>query len=321
VATDSALITGGAGFIGSHLAESLLKEDWRVTIIDDLSTGQWSNLAPLESHPNLSVVVGSAADRALLEREVPRHDLVYHLASSVGVKLIVEQPVKTVENTFTTTDSVLSICARYRRPVLITSSSEVYGKSTAIPFKETDDVVMGPTEKRRWAYACAKALDEFLGLAHFDETQLPVFIVRLFNTVGPRQTGQYGMVLPTFVRQALAGEPLTVYGDGQQQRCFCAVSDIVEALRRVPTVREAAGRVINLGSQEETSILALAQRVIRLCDASSEIQLIPYDQAYAKGFDDMARRVPDLTRAKDLLGWSPRQSLDDIIRDVATWMR
>jgi UDP-glucose 4-epimerase len=312
----SVLITGGAGFIGSHLADRLVGEGITVTIVDDLSTGRWSNIAQLDGRPGFRAIIASAAERSLLEQEVPRHDVVFHLASAVGVKLIIEHPVRTVDVIYQTTDAVLATCSRYRRPVLLTSTSEVYGKSVDVPFREDADVVMGPTEKRRWAYACAKALDEFLGLAHYYETHLPVFIVRLFNTVGPRQTGQYGMVLPTFVRQALAGEPITVYGDGQQRRCFGSVFDVIEGLARIPDRPACAGRVINLGSQEEVSMLELAHRVIAATGSASTIRMVPYDEAYGAGFDDMRRRVPDITRARDLIGWAPTRSLDDIIRSV-----
>jgi UDP-glucose 4-epimerase len=312
------LVTGGAGFIGSHLSESLLARGCRVTIIDNLSTGRWANISHLESHPNFRALIASAGERELVDREVAEHDLVYHLASAVGVKLIIEQPVNTVETIFNTTDVILRACARYRRPVLLTSTSEVYGKSTNVPFREDADVVMGPTEKRRWAYACAKALDEFLALAHFHETNLPVFIVRLFNTVGPRQSSQYGMVLPNFVQQALRGDSLTVYGDGTQRRCFGSVYDVVRALVDLPLNPAAAGRVVNLGSQEEISIYELAQRVIRLCESTSQIRLISYDEAYGPGFDDMQRRVPDTTRARELIDWRPERTLDEIIVDLAS---
>lgn len=317
----SVLVTGGAGFIGSHLTEALLARDCRVTLLDDLSTGSWRNIAHLHDNKNLRVLKASALEPDVLDREVPAHDLVYHLASAVGVKLIIDQPVKTVETIFRAAETVLGACSRYRRPVLLTSSSEVYGKLKEVPFREDADVVMGPTEKRRWAYACAKALDEFLALAHFHETRLPVFIVRLFNTVGPRQVSQYGMVLPNFVEQALEGRPLTVYGDGTQQRCFCSVFDAVDALIRLPQQARAAGQVVNVGSQEETSILDLAKRVIKLTGSKSEIRLVPYEQAYGPGFDDMARRVPDLTRARDLMGWTPQRGLDEIIRDVIADLR
>ena len=315
--SSSVLITGGAGFVGSHLTESLLSDGCRVTIIDDLSTGHWRNIAHLAGNPGLRAVIASAAEYDLMEKEVQQHDLVYHLASAVGVRLIIDQPVKTVETIFNATDVVLRACSRYRRPVLITSTSEVYGKSEDLPFREDADVVMGPTAKRRWAYACAKALDEFLALAHHYESQLPVFIVRLFNTVGPRQTSQYGMVLPTFVKQALAGDPVTVYGDGKQGRCFCSVHDVVEGLKKLPASPEAIGKVVNLGHQEEVTIEDLARRVIELCKSDSRIEYVPYERAYGAGFDDMRRRVPDLTRAKELIGWEPRYSLDDMILQVA----
>jgi UDP-glucose 4-epimerase len=312
-----ALITGGAGFIGSHLTETLLNNGSSVTIIDDLSTGRWKNLEHLKGNSRLKVIVTSAAGIELLEREVPQHDFIYHLASSVGVKLIIERPVQTVQNIFQTTEAVLSVCSRYRRPVLITSTSEVYGKSEQIPFKEDSDVVMGATSKRRWAYACAKALDEFLALAHYYDTNLPVYIVRLFNTVGPRQTGQYGMVLPNLLEQAVGGRPLTVYGQGTQARCFCSVHDIVDALVRFPECPDASGMVVNLGSQEEVSIMDLARRIKKLTGSHSEIVLVPYEQAYGPGFDDMKRRVPDITRAAELLGWKPALTLDEIILEMA----
>src|SRR5215211_692771 len=315
------LITGGAGFIGSHLSEVLLEKGCGVTVIYDLSTGKWTNVSHLEQDPNFRIIITSAADSDLLEKEVPKHDFVYHLASAVGVKLIIEEPVKTIETIFHSTDLVLKACSKYRRAVLITSTSEVYGRSEALPFRENEDIVMGPTEKRRWAYACAKALDEFLALAHFYETHLPVFIVRLFNTVGPRQVSQYGMVLPSFVRQALEGEPMTVYGDGNQQRCFCSVYDVVEGLIKLPCVSSATGKVVNLGSQEEVSIRALAERVRDTLGSNSEIVYIPYEEAYGPGFDDMRRRVPDLTRAKDLLGWEPKYSIDETIMQIAAHMQ
>jgi UDP-glucose 4-epimerase len=310
------LVTGGAGFIGSHLVEGLLDRECRVTVIDDLSTGRWENLDHLKDNPRLNLIVASAANNELLEREIPRHHFVYHLASSVGVKLIMERPVETVQNIFQTTDAVLNVCSKYRRPALITSTSEVYGKSDRIPFQEHADVLMGATSKRRWAYACAKALDEFLALAHYYETKLPVFIVRLFNTVGPRQTGRYGMVLPNLLKQAIAGEPMTVYGDGKQTRCFCSVHDVVDALIRFLERPQAQGSVINVGSQEEWSIMDLALRIKKLTGSDSKIELLPYEQAYGPGFDDMKRRVPDITRASEMLGWLPSRSLDDIILEM-----
>ena len=309
------LITGGAGFIGSHLTEELLARGIRVTIIDDHSTGRWENLDHIKDNPRLKLLIASAADLNVLESEIPRHHFVYHLASSVGVRLIIDRPVETVQNIFQTTDAVLKVCSKYRRPVLVTSTSEVYGKSNEIPFREDADVVLGATSKRRWSYACAKALDEFLALAHYYETNLPVFIVRLFNTVGPRQAGRYGMVMPNLIQQALAGTPMTVYGEGTQTRCFCSVHDVVEALLRFPCP-EAAGTVINLGSEEEISIMDLALKIKRLTGSSAEIVRIPYEDAYGPGFDDMHRRVPDITRAKQLLGWEPLWTLEKIILEM-----
>lgn len=314
------LITGGAGFIGSHLTEALLKLGHEVTIIDNLSTGRWGNIEHLEGQAGFRAIIASAGEEKLIEAEIARHDFVYHLASAVGVKLIIERPVETVETIVNTTDTVLRACSRYRRPVLLTSTSEVYGKSTQIPFKETDDVVMGATEKRRWAYACAKAVDEFLALAHFYQTNLPVYIVRLFNTVGPRQSGQYGMVLPRFVKQALHGEPLTVYGDGTQQRCFCSVHDVVKGLIALPTSTAARGQVVNIGTQEEVSIVDLAQQVKAQCQSPSEIRFIPYSEAYGEGFDDMQRRVPDLTRAQTYIDWKPQYNLEQIIQQVIDYL-
>lgn len=310
------LITGGAGFIGSHLAEQLLAQGCQVTVIDNLSTGQWDNISHLDGKSGFRAIIASAEDRDLMEREIPRHNFVYHLASAVGVKLIVDQPVATVKTIVNTTEVVLDICAKYRVPVLITSTSEVYGKSNTIPFREDDDVVMGATSKRRWAYACAKAIDEFLALAHYHESRLPVYVVRLFNTVGPRQTAQYGMVLPRFVRQALANESITVYDDGQQSRCFCSVTDVVRGLIALPKNTEAKGKVVNLGSTEETTILNLAHRVKDLCNSQSTIGYLAYEEVYGADFDDMRRRVPDLTRASNLMGWSPILSLDEIILSV-----
>lgn len=315
------LVTGGAGFIGSHLAEALLARGDSVTVVDDLSTGSWANIDHLAADERFRAIVASAGEADLLDREVPAHDVVYHLASAVGVKLIIDQPVQTIETIVNVTDAVFRACSRYRRPVVLTSTSEVYGKSEQLPFREDDDVVMGPTSKRRWAYACAKALDEFLALAHYYESRLPVYVVRLFNTVGPRQSDQYGMVLPTFVRQALRGEPVTVYGDGTQTRCFCAVSDVVRGLIAIPEHPEVAGTVINLGSQEEVAIKDLAARIIELCGSSSEIKYVPYSEAYGPGFDDMRRRVPDTRRALERLGWEPQRSLEEIVLEVAASLR
>lgn len=315
----SFLVTGGAGFVGCHLCEALIQLGHQVTVIDDLSTGRWKNIAHLEENGGFRGIVADAGDRELIDREVERHDFVYHLASAVGVEFIIEHPVETVENIVGTTEAVFDACARYRKPALLTSTSEVYGKSTTFPFSEENDVLLGPTSKRRWAYAYGKAMDEFLAFAHAAESGLPVHVVRLFNTVGPRQTGQYGMVIPSFVTQALRGEPITVYGDGTQRRCFCHVADVVEALVELPANEASAGQAVNIGSREEVTIRDLAERTKRVCDSDSEIVQIPYEEAYGPGYEDMPRRVPDLSRIKDVLGWKPTRDLDEILEDVKTY--
>ena len=310
------LVTGGAGFIGSHLCRALLERGERVVVLDDLSTGCYQNIEEIEDNDRLRLIVASVNDAAMVDRCVREADYVYHLASAVGVRLIIDQPVRTIESIVGGTRNVLASCACYRRPFLLTSTSEVYGKSTQVPFREEDDTVMGPTCKRRWSYACAKALDEFLALAHWVESRLPVTIVRLFNTVGPRQTGQYGMVLPSFVVQALQGKPLTVFGDGTQSRCFTHVADVVEALIALKDCRAARGEVVNIGSDREVSIMALAELVKRMTGSASPIQIIPYDQAYGEGFDDMRRRVPCLEKAARLIGYKPTRTLEQIVADV-----
>ena len=310
------LITGGAGFIGSHLCEKLIAQGDRVTVIDDLSTGKYENIGHLERNGNFRLVIDTILNAPLMEELVKEVDVVYHLASAVGVNLIIEQPVKTIETIMGGTDVVLSAARRYRRRVLITSTSEVYGKGIKVPFSEDDDTVQGATSIRRWAYANAKAMDEFLAFAHWHETRLPVICVRLFNTVGPRQTGQYGMVVPRFVRQAMKGEPITVFGDGEQSRCFCHVYDAVEALIKLMACDEVLGKVVNVGNPEEVTMNQLAQRVKEVTGSASEIRHIPYEVAYAEGFEDMRRRVPDITRVKGLIGFEPQRSLDVILRDV-----
>ena len=328
------LITGGAGFVGSHLAEALLGgvtatspgtglagNDVRITILDNLSTGNWANCRHLARDPRFRAVIADAEDETLVREEVSHHDFVFHLASAVGVRRIVDSPVETLRTMVRATDCVFDACNRYRRPVLFTSSSEVYGKSAQIPFAESQDVTIGPTGKRRWAYACAKMLDEFLALAHFHESELPVRIVRLFNTVGPRQTGRYGMVLPRFVGQALRGEELTVYGDGTQTRCFCDVRDVVRGLIAVAECEMAVGRVVNIGTSDEVSIAELAQRVIDLCGSVALIRRIPFDVAFGSDFDDMQRRVPDTTLIRSLCDWTPEIPLDRTIRDIAGTMK
>jgi UDP-glucose 4-epimerase len=315
------LVTGGAGFIGSHLCDRLLARGASVTVLDDLSTGRWQNIAHLDKVRGFRSIIGSADDVQLLSQEVTKHDLVYHLASAVGVKLIMDRPVHTVRCIVDTTSAVLEQCSRYRRPVVLTSTSEVYGRSERVPFSEEDDLVIGASGKRRWAYACAKALDEFLAMAYFHETRLPIYIARLFNTVGPRQSGHYGMVLPRFVQQALAGQPLTIHGDGSQRRCFTHVDDVVDALVHLPAVEAAAGKVVNIGGQEEIAIRSLASRVVRACGSDARLVNIPYQDAYGDGFDDVQRRVPNLERARKLLGWAPKYNLDAIIADVVNYYR
>lgn len=311
------LITGGAGFIGSHLCDRILASGHHVTVIDDLSTGRWSNIAHLESNPNFRAIIASAEDTKLMNDEIPKHDFVFHLASAVGVRLIIERPVETVQRIVRTTDTIMDVCARYRKPMLLTSTSEVYGKSDSVPFGEESDTLMGPTSKRRWAYASAKALDEFLVLAHYYQSSLPVYIVRLFNTVGPRQSGQYGMVVPRFIASALKNEPIPVYGDGTQSRCFCCVLDVIEGLLALSDCPAAVGKVVNLGRDDEISMKDLAQKIVTLLGSSSKIVYVSYEDAYGPGFDDMKRRIPDLTRAKELIQWNPKYTLEQIIRQIA----
>ena len=310
------LITGGAGFVGSHLSARLLDEGHAVTVIDDLSTGAWRNIAPLEGRSGFRAVIADMNSADLLDAEVPQADFVFHLASAVGVRLVVERPVETIRRIVEPTERLTDICSKYRKPVLLTSTSEVYGISDRIPFREEDPVVIGATVKPRWAYASAKMLDEFYLLAHHKETALPVYIVRLFNTVGARQTGKYGMVLPRFVTAALAGEPLVVHGDGTQMRCFCSVLDVVEGLIRVSRTPGAAGKVMNLGSDDEIAIGRLARRVVELTGSSSPIVLKSYEEVCGPDIEDMHRRVPSLERARSLIGWKPVYTIDDIIRQV-----
>lgn len=310
------LITGGAGFIGSHLAEHLLALGHAVTVIDDFSTGRECNIAHLRGRPGFNTVRESVENENIVNQLVANADVVYHLAAAVGVKLVAEEPVRTIRTTIHGTEVVIDAANRFGRPILITSSSEVYGKGARVPFSEEDDVVMGATTCSRWCYAYSKGIDEFLGLAYHQQYGLPVVLVRLFNTVGPRQVGMYGMVLPRFVAAALKGEPLQVYGDGSQTRCFCHVSDVVDAAVRLMQAPAAVGQVFNLGGQEEVSMNDLARRVVQLCDSHSEIQHIPYEQAYGRQFDDLPRRVPRLDRIRQTIGFSPKMSLDQIIRSV-----
>jgi UDP-glucose 4-epimerase len=311
------LITGGAGFIGSHLADKLIANGNEITVIDDLSTGRYSNIAHLEDNAGFRLIIDTVLNAQLMEDLIRETDRVYHMASAVGVRLIMEQPVKTIETIFHGTDTVLKFCSRYRKRVLIPSTSEVYGKGISVPFSEDDDLLTGGTDKHRWAYACAKTLDEFLALAHWKETQLPVVVTRLFNTVGPRQTGQYGMVVPRFVQAALRNESIEVHGDGTQSRCFGHVADVVEGLTKLIETPACFGTVVNLGNSEEVSIDELAKRTISLTGSTSGVKFVPYDEVYGAGFEDMQRRVPNLEKAKRLIGYQPTRTLDDIINDVA----
>jgi len=310
------LITGGAGFIGSHLAEKLLSAGHRVTAIDDLCTGAMHNIEHLKHKQGFEYIVDTIFNRPLLAELIDNCDAVFHLAASVGVRLIVESPVRTIETNVKGTEVVLELANKKKKTVLIASTSEVYGKSTKIPFCEDDDLVMGGTQKGRWSYACSKAIDEFLALAYWKEKKLPVVIVRLFNTVGPRQTGRYGMVLPNFVRAALTGQPLTVFGDGKQSRCFCHVNDTVGALAKLIEHPQAVGEIFNVGSEEEISIGKLARLVKLMTRSASPIQYIPYDQAYEAGFEDMQRRVPDTSKVKNLVGFRTTHDTRQVVQSV-----
>lgn len=309
-------ITGGCGFIGSHLAERLLARGDRVVVLDDLSTGSMQNIAHLVGRPGFTYRIGSALDVPLVTELVDLADVTVHLAAAVGVKLIVEKPVHTIETNVRATEVVLGAAARKRKLVVVASTSEVYGKSASIPFREDQDLQLGPTSHSRWAYACSKALDEWLALAYLREKGVPVIVTRFFNTVGPRQTGQYGMVLPGFAAQALRDQPITVYGSGEQSRCFGHVRDAVEGLLRLMATDAAVGEVFNIGSTEEVTIRALAERVRDAAGSRSEIVLVPYGEAYAAGFEDMMRRVPDVSKLERVTGFRPRTSLEVIIRDV-----
>ena len=311
------LITGGAGFVGSHLAEALLARGDTVYVIDDLSTGSIENIESLKEDRRFHYVVDSVMNERVLAELIDRVDVVFHLAAAVGVRLIVESPVNTIETNVHGTEMVLKLANKKKKKVLLMSTSEVYGKSTAVPFREDSDLVMGATDKGRWSYACSKAIDEFLGLAYHKEKRLPVVVVRLFNTVGPRQTGRYGMVIPNFVKQALLGHPLTVFGDGSQTRCFTYVGDVVGALIALATHPDAVGQVFNIGNDgDEISILALAERVKARTRSQSPIELVTYDKAYEAGFEDMPRRVPDLTKLRTLIGYEPQVHLDEILDRV-----
>jgi UDP-glucose 4-epimerase len=316
-----ALITGGAGFIGSHLSEALLDAGHQVVILDNLSTGSIDNIAHLKGRTGFSYHVESVNNEPLLAELIDHADVVFHFAAAVGVRLIVEQPVHTIETNVHGTEVVLKHANKKKKLVFLASTSEVYGKSNDVPFREDSDLVLGATVKHRWAYACSKAIDEFLALAYWKERKLPIVIVRFFNTVGPRQTGQYGMVIPNFVRQALAGEAITVFGDGTQSRSFTHVTDVVHALIVLMNEPKAIGQVINIGNTEEVTIMALAERVRAVANSTSPIRLVPYDEAYESGFEDMPRRLPDLGKIQQMIGYRPRFSLDDILVHVIEYFR
>jgi UDP-glucose 4-epimerase len=310
------LITGGAGFIGSHLSEALLGEKHQVYVLDDLSTGSIDNIAHLKGRPGFHYTIDTVFNDSLVAEMVDRADVIFHLAAAVGVKLIVQEPVRTIETNVHGTEVILRHAAKKKKLVFVASTSEVYGKSAQIPFREDADLVMGATTRHRWAYACSKALDEFLALAYYKQKKLPVIVVRFFNTVGPRQTGQYGMVVPTFVRQALSGNQITVFGDGTQSRSFTYVGDVVWALLKLMVEPRAIGQVFNVGNTEEVTIEGLATRIKAQTASSSPIVKIPYDQAYEAGFEDMPRRVPHLEKIRDLIGYEPKVGLQEIIERV-----
>jgi UDP-glucose 4-epimerase len=318
---ENILVTGGAGFIGSHLCDLLVHNGHSVVAIDNLSTGRLENIKPLLPMPNFQFVRESITNSQVLDRLTSQADILIHLAAVVGVQLIVEDPVNTIATNIMGTEAVLTTANRYGCKVMLASTSEVYGKGYKVPFNEEDDCVMGPTSHSRWSYATTKAIDEFLGLAYYHQFGLPVVVMRFFNTVGPRQTGRYGMVLPRFVRQALQGEPITIYGDGEQSRCFADVADIIEATVKLAQHPEAVGQVYNIGSTEEVTIRQLAEKVLAATGSQSEIVYVPYEEAYAPGFEDMRRRVPDLTKVHDLIGYEPQYSLGDTLSRVISYER
>jgi UDP-glucose 4-epimerase len=315
------LITGGAGFIGSHLCEAYLERGDEVLVLDDLSTGSIDNIRHLRGHPRFHYTLDSVHNHLVVAELVDQCDVVIHLAAAVGVKLIVESPVRTIETNVHGTEVVLAHASKKKKKVLIASTSEVYGLSKQVPFREDGNLVMGATDKGRWSYACSKAIDEFLALAYWREKKLPTIVVRLFNTVGPRQVGQYGMVIPSFVRQALAGQPITVYGDGSQSRCFAHVSDVVRALVKLVDHPSAVGQVYNIGSNEEVTIGELAAMIKRLSGSPSEIVHVPYEEAYEEGFEDMPRRVPDISKIGALIGFKPERTLEAILEAVIAYHR
>ena len=310
------LITGGAGFIGSHLAGTLLERGDEVYAIDNLSTGSIENIEHLKDHPRFHYTIDTISNEPVTAELVDRVDTIFHLAAAVGVRLIVESPVHTIETNVHGTETILTLANKKKKKVIIASTSEVYGKNRNFPFREDSDLVMGPTSKGRWSYACSKAIDEFLALAYFKEKKLPVVIVRLFNTVGPRQTGQYGMVIPTFVKQALSARPITVFGDGKQSRCFTDVSEVVKGLADLAVHPDAVGQVFNIGTTNEITILDLAKKVKEMTGSKAEIVFVPYEKAYEEGFEDMPRRVPDISKIQELIGYKPSLTLEQTLQRV-----
>jgi UDP-glucose 4-epimerase len=308
------LITGGAGFIGSHLAERLLKDGHTVQIIDNLSTGKLENIETFKEHPKFNYIIGTILNKELMESLVSKCDQIYHLAAAVGVKYIIENPLMSLKTNILGTDIVLELANKYKCKILITSTSEVYGKSEQMPFEETSDRLLGPTQISRWGYACSKAIDEFFAQAFYREKKLPVVIVRCFNTVGPRQTGQYGMVLPKFIKAALLDQPIIIYGNGKQTRCFADVLDVTEAFLNLMKEKKCEGEIFNLGTQEAISIEALAQKVKEMCGSKSKIEFMAYEDAYEEGFEDMMHRMPDLTKINNYIGYEPKINLEEIIQ-------
>lgn len=315
------MITGGAGFVGSFLAEELLKRGYAVLAVDNLSTGNLDNVAHLKDNHDFELITGSIMNEDLMDKLISQCEVVFHLAAAVGVRLIIDRPVETIETNILGTEIIYKLVNKHKKRVVITSTSEIYGKNNEIPFHEYADSVYGSTTKSRWSYACSKAIDEFLGFAYFHEKKMPVVIVRLFNTIGPRQTGTYGMVVPTFVKQALLGHPLTVYGDGNQTRCFANVKDVVWAMAQLAETPEATGEVFNIGSTELVSIGELALRVKKLSQSTSEIVKIPYDEAYEAGFEDMLQRKPDITKIRKAIGYEPKINLDQTILDIIDYFK
>lgn len=319
--TMRALITGGAGFIGGHLAERLLKEGHHVTVIDDLSTGRFENIAPMTKNPKFHFAIEDIRNIHVIDRLASECDIIFHLAAAVGVQKIITEPINTIEVNINGTEVMLKTASRYRKKIMIASTSEVYGKGVSFPFREEDDRLMGATTKSRWSYAASKAIDEFLALAYYQEVGLPVVLFRLFNTVGPRQMGQYGMVVPRFVQWALKNEPIQVYGDGEQQRCFGNVFDVVDGIYRLSQTDQAIGELFNIGSNEEVTIRQLAERVRDRANSTSEIRLIPYDEAYTPGFEDFRRRVPSVEKIHRVTGWQPSTPLDQTIDQIISYYR